>query len=228
MVADDIALQIEKAILSGSIEKGTKLPPERKLAEQYGASRTTVRQAIKNLEQLGLVETLPQSGTFVSDYLQDASLDLLIHMMKDPESWDPATLYALLEARKVIELFALSKAMASLNEDDLKTLRDLASGLRADNPHDSAEMDYKLHYHIMKMSSNIAFLLIFNSFKPVYRYLTDLFFSSEESLKTVMTQHQNLIGAFEKRDEKKAEEIMKEILAFGETTVKEYINGNRH
>ncbi|MBB6482426.1 FadR/GntR family transcriptional regulator [Spirochaeta isovalerica] len=228
MVADDIALQIEKAILSGSFGKGSKLPPERKLAEKYGASRTTVRQAIKNLEQLGLVETLPQSGTFVSDYLQDASLDLLIHMMKDPDSWDPATLHALLEARKVIELFALSKAVESATEKDLATLRELASELSAENPQQSAEMDYMLHYHIMKMSSNIAFLLIFNSFKPVYRYLTDLFFSSEESLKTVMVQHRKLIGAFEKKDKEGAEEIMEEILAFGETTVKEYINGNRN
>ena len=228
MIAAKIALELEKLILSGQIKLGSRLPPERKLSQQYNVSRTTIREAIKQIEQLGLVETRPQNGTFVSDYLEEASLDLLIHMMKDPESWDAETLLSLLETRKVIELFAVTKAVSSAQEADIEFLKEYAGNLSSQNPGVSAEMDYKLHYKIMKMSSNIALLLIFNSFKPVYRYLTDMFFNDKQTIKKTMDQHKLLIACFEERNSEKALAVMEDILTFGELTVKEYINGNKN
>lgn len=228
MVADKIALEIEKSILSGEMERGSKLPPERKLSEIYGVSRTTIREAIKKVEQLGLVETLPQSGTFVSDYLQDASLDLLIHLMRDPDSWDRKTLLSLFEARRVLEEFAVARSVTTATDEDIHLLRSIANSLTPEDHGLSAERDYALHYQIMKMSSNIAFLLMFNSFKPLYTHLTGLFFGRDDTIGQTMEQHRRLIDCFERRDRGGALSAMEEILLFGEMKVKEYIDENRN
>ena len=63
---DKIIRQIRSLITSGQLNSGDKLPPERKLAERLGVSRTHVRDAIRKLEFYGILKTLPQSGTVVA------------------------------------------------------------------------------------------------------------------------------------------------------------------
>ncbi len=66
-VFEQIAEQIEKRILNGELRSGDRLPTERDLAEQFHASRTAVREAMKILAQKGLVEMRPGRGTIVID-----------------------------------------------------------------------------------------------------------------------------------------------------------------
>lgn len=63
---DKIIKQLRSLILSGDLQPGDKLPPERKLADHMGVGRMQVRDAIRKLEFYGIVKTLPQSGTIVS------------------------------------------------------------------------------------------------------------------------------------------------------------------
>ncbi|HET7089537.1 MAG TPA: GntR family transcriptional regulator, partial [Anaerolineae bacterium] len=74
-----IAQQVEQRLLTGDLKIGDRLPPERELAEQFGVSRTAVREAVKALRQRGLVEVQPGRGTFLTDGTSQAvrhSLDL--------------------------------------------------------------------------------------------------------------------------------------------------------
>jgi len=66
IIAEDLREQIE----TGALEPGAQLPTETKLRETYGASRNTIRNAIKWLTQLGLTETRPGQGTFVTRKLE--------------------------------------------------------------------------------------------------------------------------------------------------------------
>ena len=61
-----IAEELRSQIGSGSLERGSQLPTEAELGERYNASRNTIRDAIKRLITLGLVETRPGQGTFVT------------------------------------------------------------------------------------------------------------------------------------------------------------------
>src|SRR5690349_2308499 len=67
-----IAEQIEKRILDGELKSGDRLPTERDLAEQFHASRTAVREAMKILAQQGLIEMRPGRGTIVIDGVHQA------------------------------------------------------------------------------------------------------------------------------------------------------------
>src|SRR5881394_1632759 len=66
--SSSIADQIRSAILSGRLEQGERLPPERELAEQFGVSRVTVRDALRGLEAMGLIEVRvgARGGAFVT------------------------------------------------------------------------------------------------------------------------------------------------------------------
>src|SRR5574337_2129858 len=82
-VYEQIAEQIEKRILSGELRSGDRLPTERELSEQFRASRTAVREAMKTLAQKGLVDMRPGRGTIVIDGTSQAmqySLGLLLRL----------------------------------------------------------------------------------------------------------------------------------------------------
>ena len=66
-VDEQIAAQIADAILDGAFPPGSTLPPERDLAEQLGVNRTSLRQGLARLQQMGLVEARQGSGTVVRD-----------------------------------------------------------------------------------------------------------------------------------------------------------------
>jgi len=64
---EQIVEQVEQAILKGELKPGDQLPAERELAEQFGVSRTAVREAVKALREKGLVEAFSGRGTFVTN-----------------------------------------------------------------------------------------------------------------------------------------------------------------
>src|SRR5439155_19199187 len=65
--SEEVRLQIERAIRSGDVAPGERLPAERELVETFGVSRVSVREAIRSLEALGLVRVYQGRGAFVSD-----------------------------------------------------------------------------------------------------------------------------------------------------------------
>src|SRR6476620_5824812 len=80
-VAEEIVSQLRGLILRGEYAVGDKLPPERKLAEQLGVNRASLREAIKALELTGLVRTRQGDGTRVLDFMQTAGIELVSHLL---------------------------------------------------------------------------------------------------------------------------------------------------
>src|ERR1700690_4108297 len=78
---EQIVQQVEASIHKGQLKPGDQLPPERELGEQFGVSRTAVREAIKTLREKGLIEIQHGRGTFVTNGTPGAmrhSLDMLM------------------------------------------------------------------------------------------------------------------------------------------------------
>lgn len=76
-LADELFRQIAAGVLDGGYPAGSKLPPERELAELHGINRHVVREAIKRAEQIGLVQSKQGGGTIVLDFEKHAGLDAL-------------------------------------------------------------------------------------------------------------------------------------------------------
>ena len=113
---EQIVAQIEARILSGDLHPGDQLPAERELANQFGVSRTAVREAVRTLTQKGLVEVYPGKGTFVTDSTSRAvrhSLGLMIRIGNEEGTRD------LLEVRPAGEDLPALRAAPWREEEEL-------------------------------------------------------------------------------------------------------------
>ena len=113
--ADKIIDQIRSLIRTGQLKPGDKLPPERKLVEQFGVGRGHVRDALKKLEFYGILKTLPQNGTVVAG-MGVKALEGLISNVLDIEAPD---FYSLVETRMMLELKAVELAAERRTDGDL-------------------------------------------------------------------------------------------------------------
>src|SRR5881409_2007294 len=117
-----IADQIRSAIVSGRVPPGDRLPPERELAEQFGVSRVTVRDALRALEAMGLIEVRvgARGGAFVTvptgSIVGQTMSDMMMMSAVTPED--------IVEARLVVELGTVTLACARATDDDLARLRE--------------------------------------------------------------------------------------------------------
>jgi len=96
---EQIVRQIEDSILKGELTAGNQLPAERDLAKQFGVSRTAVREAIKSLQEKGLVDACPGRGTFVTHGTPNSMRRSLDQIVKSGEESGMADL---VEARDIL------------------------------------------------------------------------------------------------------------------------------
>src|SRR5262249_19476089 len=97
-IYQEIVRQVKAMIAEGRRESGDQLPPERDLAEKFVVSRTSVREALRALESLGLVEIRPGEGTFVREVSVEALIEpLALVMLSQREA-----IAELFEARQMI------------------------------------------------------------------------------------------------------------------------------
>lgn len=136
-VHDDIALQLRDAILDGRFPPGSKLPPERELAEEFNVNRTSIREAIKVLEGLGLVDVRQGSGVTVRAAV-DGSLELLGPMIFRRNRIDPDIFADLLEVTVPMLLEMARLAVERHRPEQLVHLRRLRDAI-ADTTRESEE-----------------------------------------------------------------------------------------
>lgn len=116
-ITDQIVNQIGALIRSGELKPGTKLPNERELAEMFVTTRARIREGLRALALIGLIETRPGAGSFVSttNNIPNQALELIFH--KEQNMF--AEMY---EARKVFEPQLLYIALSKIQEADIQEL----------------------------------------------------------------------------------------------------------
>src|SRR5256886_5196584 len=98
-IYEEIVRQVKQLIAEGRFKSGDRLPRERELAEKFVVSRTSVREALRALESLGLIAIRPGEGTFVREVSIDALVGPLALMMTSQRE----AIAELFEARRVLE-----------------------------------------------------------------------------------------------------------------------------
>src|ERR687891_891705 len=98
-IYEEIVRQIRQMISEGRLKSGDQLPPERDLAEKFVVSRTSVREALRALESVGLIEIRPGEGTFVREVSVDALVEPLALVLLSQR----AMIEELFEARRLLE-----------------------------------------------------------------------------------------------------------------------------
>ncbi|HON80298.1 MAG TPA: FadR/GntR family transcriptional regulator [Spirochaetota bacterium] len=222
-ISEKIYTDIQRDIIQGVYKIHSKLPPERDLADRYGANRFAIREAIAMLTNAGFVETRPQSGTYVKDFDSHCTLEMLARILLTNNTIDPKTLKSLLSFRAVNETLTTEKAASLVTEEDIEflsqNLREKEKNLHS--PERLAELDYEFHYRIVLISTDIMIRLIFTSMKQVYIIFTGLFYSLEGAPQQSLALNRKLLGSLAKKDPELSRNAMKKILSYGERRLHE-------
>jgi GntR family transcriptional repressor for pyruvate dehydrogenase complex len=151
-VADATIGTIKTMIVGGELRPGQRLPAERDLAAQLGVSRPSLREAIRALITLNILESRHGEGTFVGELEPEQlarPIDFLLHI-------DPDSLVSLFEVRRVLEEGAAALASVRATDLELSNLEDFCQkGRRLVRDADSfVEHDIEFHARIHKMARN--------------------------------------------------------------------------
>ena len=174
--SEELFVVLRDAILSGRYATGEKLPPQRALAREYGLNATTVREAIKRLEQLRLVDVRHGDAMRVSDWRTQSGLDVIAHVLFDAAGLNRDTLRALMEARRGMLGAAAALAAERRSDQAAADLVDIARAASSATDGPTAQAaDFAFFAGVIDAAQNIVYALVMNSIRPVYFEHAQLF-----------------------------------------------------
>ena len=211
---EEIVKIIQKQIMEGEMAPGDKLPTERELAETFDVNRATVREALRKLENLDLVEIRHGDGLYVKNYLESGNFDLIkaaINMNGRHEVFDN-----ILEARRYVVpqmayLAAQNRTKTDLEEFGQIVVRDDLSML---------EKDIRVHQMIARATHNIVCTISLNFFNQIFREYGHLYFDDEHNVERSRIFHREIYEAIKNKKPEHARRIMKDVLLYAEDAVK--------
>ena len=203
---EQIVDQIEQLIVSNELKVNDRLPPERVLAEQFGVSRTAVREAVKALREKGLLEVYPGRGTFVTNTTSKSmrdSLDLMLKMGRTEEE--------LIEVREILEPEIAALAAERLGQADLDELSVALDMLDAaqDDADAFVEADLNFHLSLAKATANVILFNLIHSLVDLEREQFKRSFSVKGNAQRTRNEHHIIFKALVEGDAQSARDSMR-------------------
>jgi DNA-binding FadR family transcriptional regulator len=203
LVSDQVFRILAEGILSGSYEPGEKLPTQRTLAAELGVNMASVREAVKRLEQLRLVEVRHGDAMRVRDWREHGGLDVVAHVLFRAGGVDRSTLEGLLEARRLMLREAARLAAERRTDKQAARLNELAGRLR--EPGDAAQtLDWAFMSELVEAAGNVVFTLIMNSIRELYFERADLFRAVVGDAEELAPGYEQAAAAIARQDGDKA------------------------
>ena len=205
---EQIVEQIEQYVLKGDLKPGDQLPAERELAEQFGVSRTAVREAVKALREKGLVEAYPGKGTFITNGSSNPMRQSLDRMLRSTPLDGTANL---VEVREILEPEIAALAAIRATEETLTSLREAVAVMDAarHDPDAFIEADLDFHLELAEAASNPLILSLIDSIVGVLREQRIRTFNVEGGPERGQYHHKKILEAVEHKDPQRAREAMR-------------------
>ncbi len=204
-LTENVVRQLKACILRGIIKPGERLPPERELATLLKISRGSLRQALKALQVMGVLEVIQGSGAYLTNaseaILRDPA-DLLIPL----KGHSFAEMY---EARRAMEAESAASAARRSTPEDIRRMRQEIESMRkiSMNTRRFVERDMAFHRHIAVASGNSIFVWFIVLLQKVLAK-GQLTHARNERLHLLTQEHARIVDAIEARDPDAARERM--------------------
>src|SRR4051812_48664293 len=195
-----ISEQIRAAIVTGRLKAGDRLSPERELAEQFGVSRVTVRDALRGLEAMGLIAVRvgARGGAFVTA----PTGSVVAQTMSDMVMMSAVTPEDVVEARLMVELGTVTIACARATDEDLAQLRVLcergSAALREKTY--TRELSWDFHSLLAKAAHNGAVEGLTQSFRSSLSLHPIRTREGAKAHERTVGEHTRILEALERRD----------------------------
>lgn len=212
-----VEFQIKEAILDGDFAQGEKLPPETELAQQFGVSRPTVREALGALVSAGLIRKVPgvAGGSFVNSVTPDSLSATLSESMDTIVRLGALDMDELTNMRRVLEVPAAEWAASNCSEDQLATLERIVERQKQTTIEDPDIVSYDRDFHvtIAQASGNRLLAAFVSAVHESARPAQFLCVTPEVGRSTVK-QHLAIVRAIRKGSAREAADAMDEHLEY--------------
>jgi DNA-binding FadR family transcriptional regulator len=191
------------------------------MAETFNVNRTTLREALRKLENLELLEIRHGDGVYAKNFLESGNLDLIKAAVSMDE--DNVTLFNVLEARRFVVpgmayLAAQRRTTADLDElEQVIFHQDLTM----------LERDIKVHQMIARATHNMLCTIFLNFFNQLFREYGYLYFDDERNIEHSRTFHREIFEAISHQQAEVARCVMQDVLLYAEQAVKAFLTGKQ-
>ena len=198
-LTDEAILKIKEMILTGDLRPGDRLPPEKELSESLGLSRSSLREAVKALEIIRVLDVRRGDGTYVTSLRPEVLLGALSFVADVQQD---ASVLELLAVRRILEPEAAALATARASADDAVRLRAMLDEVGPTTPVDDlVSHDLVFHRSLCELSGNDYLTSLLDSLggstlrARVWRALMQ-----DGAVERTLTEHRAIVDAVESRD----------------------------
>jgi GntR family transcriptional regulator, transcriptional repressor for pyruvate dehydrogenase complex len=210
-LSDKVAEAMLETILERQLRPGDPLPSERELGEQYGVSRTVVREAVRALTARGVVDARAGRGLTVAQVdAEDVSTSMRLYL----HGLEEIPYEMVHEARAMIEIQIAGQAAERATDEELAELQEIAEGLRRyrDDPERRPLLDVEFHRTLARLTHNELYLIMLDSIGDILLEIRRATFALPNDAERAHRQHKRIVEAVVKRDPEAAREAMREHL----------------
>ena len=203
-----IVQQIEESIDKGELKEGDQLPAERELAQQFGVSRTAVREAVKTLREKGLVEAYAGRGTFITNGSTNSIRNTLDRMIRNGPL--EGTVH-LAEMREILEPEIAFLAAKRSDQETISAMQESISVMDAArmDPEAFIEGDLDFHLALAEAAGNPLILSLIDSIVGLLREQRMRTYYTEGGPERGQYHHKRILEAIEHRDPQGARDAMR-------------------
>jgi GntR family transcriptional regulator, transcriptional repressor for pyruvate dehydrogenase complex len=195
---EDVVTQIRMLIENGKVKRGDQLPTERELSETFRVSRATVREAIRTLESMKLVQSRQGDGT----YVLSSSEETLVQPLAAALFHEQDDIHDIFFIRKIIEPYVAQLAAENATNEEIKILTDIVTA------HEDAiasgrsctEFDSAFHAHLARMTKNRVLERLLSALVDLLEKTRDEYLQNEERAKKSFIGHHAIFTAVKNGD----------------------------
>jgi GntR family transcriptional regulator, transcriptional repressor for pyruvate dehydrogenase complex len=205
-VYEEVARQIERLILK-KLKPGDKLPSERELAEALDVSRSSIRDAIRGLELMGLVEPRQGAGTIVREVSTDNLVNPFANILKQKQ----ALVGELLDFRKMLEPPLAARAATHASADEISEMEEILQRQekRLSRGETTIAEDAEFHYSVALASGNSVVLKVLDILMDLLRDSRERSLQVEGRPQKSLAGHRRILAAIKRHDAESAKAAMR-------------------
>ncbi len=198
-VTDDAIEKIKAMIVSGELAPGDRLPPEKELSERLGLSRNSMREAVKALEVIRVLDVRRGDGTYVTSLEPRLLLEAISFVV---DMHDDDSLLEVFQVRRILESHATGAAAQRARDEDVAALEEELRAVEADTDIETlVEHDVRFHSAIVALGGNRYLASLVDSLTSstvrarVWRGLTEA-----NAVARTLQEHRAIVDAIRERD----------------------------
>ena len=202
-LSDEVLSVLVQRVLDGTYPAGTRLPAERALAEELGVTRTSLREALRQMESMGVVRIRQGAGVFVLDWTLEPTMRFVQFLAASGLGMDPQFLLSFDEVRRFFAVKMLELAAERASDADLDRIQAVLESYPRDDMQALLEGEWDFHFHreIARATKNPVFVYLLNTVRETFAALRSVYLRLDaEVSQSVADLNAELLAALRNRD----------------------------